>query len=234
MNTKLLLTVVFGFASLSVDLRADEPVLDITYRNDVAMDLVTQTPLLQDGAVFLGEGGAAFADFAENALLEVPADPRLTFQAGEPLWFEAWIDPARFGKGGPVLSKGMGGNYRILLDGKGHLAFGYYSQGGWRSVVAESPLATGQWQHVATLVLPGGNVLLFVNGEVVARAENLPPLQSQDRSPVFIRAVRKDDGKAAASWEGRLGSLKLSRGNPRNVDPSIALGAKAFEVTSPF
>jgi len=221
--------------SVRSQLRAEE-LLSLAYENDAVIDLALGNPLQAEGVLVMGTGPSAYVELDGNSAIRVEHAPHFSFGPADTLWVEAWMEPVRFLKGGAILSKGTGSNYRFQVDGKGQLGLSYYSQGGWQTIVSDEPLVTDTWQHAAVLFdSSSGTQLLLIDGRVVAKKEHAMPFQSQDELPVTVGAnLNPTTGEVSFGWVGALGPVKLSKGNPRSVPLEAEVGTQAFGVTNPF
>lgn len=212
---------------------ADE-ILSIQFENDGAVDQAMNHIIEAEGLIVMGFPPAAYAELDGRTGMEIAPDPIFQFQPGDSLWVEAWVEPLRFGSGGAIVSKGSGSNYQLQIDKSGHLAFSYYSQGEWRSLIAPEPLEVNAWQHVACHFDASGSIRLFVDGTLVAQKDGMPPFQSRDETPLYVGATRKSATDEYSGWIGALGPLTLAKGNPRDIAFDTPVGSKAFEINSPF
>ncbi|MCZ2343121.1 MAG: LamG domain-containing protein [Bacteroidales bacterium] len=209
--------------------------LDLRFSGQTATDAAGgRTPELIN-VVVMGSGSAAYGDLDGRGAVVVPADPELSFAAQDSFWMEAWINPVQFGKTGTLVSKGGGANYRLSSPANGLFGFSYYSQGAWRSLASETPLAPNEWQHVAVFFDPStGTVTLFRNGKVVARKTGFPPFQSRDDAPLYLGGTPVKDSEDFSGMVGALGPVTIARGNPREIPAEVTGGQQAFEIQSPF
>lgn len=226
---------LFSLLVLSFQFLSAQTVLDLQFSGESATDGAGgRTPELFN-VVVMGTGSAAYGDLDGRGAVVVPSDPELSFAAQDPFWMEGWVNPVQFGKTGTLMSKGSGANYRLSSPANGLFGFSYYSQGAWRSLVSETPLALNEWQHVAVFFdSAAGTGTLFLNGRVVAHQAQLPAFQSRDDTPLYLGGLPVRDTEEFAGMVGALGPFLIARGNPRDVPAQVAVGQQVFEVQPPF
>ncbi len=213
---------------------AAQNVLDLQFSADAAKDLAAGRQVELQNVVIMGSGAGAYGDFDGRGAIVVPSDPELSFASQDTLWIEMWVNPVQIGKGGVLLTKGGGGNYRLSASAKG-FALSYYSLGKWRALQTEMPLALNEWQHISCLFdSPAGTITLLVNGRVVAHSADNSPFQSKDTAPLLIGGSQVGETGEYVGIVGNVGPVIIAHGNPRNIPDSPALEQQVFEVKSPF
>ena len=211
-----------------------QTVFELKFEGEKAIDTVGGNALeMHDVAVFRS-GDHEYGDLNGKSAIVVPAELALTFARQDVLWLELWINPIKVAEDAVVVTKGTGGNYKLILQKSGKVAFSYYAAGSWRSLLSEEPLEMGSWQHVGIYFDASlGEAVLLLNGRVIAAAKELPPFQSQDDKPLYLGGAPKLAGDGFKGMLGGLSSVILARGNPRQVSSSLAAGEVAYEVQSP-
>jgi len=134
------------------------------------------------------------------APLVIPASPSLEWQAGQSLTVSTWVKPTGQQPNAVLLSRG---GFRLLLDNGVPLI----EINGARSA-AGAPLAAGSWSHLA-LVANGGNLQLFVNGEV---AGSLAAALPAANTPILLGGLAADAPAGnTTGYIGEFDEFQISR-----------------------
>lgn len=111
---------------------------------------------------------------------------------------EAWINAAAWRNNisdGSIIAKDVDApnrGYVLRCGNNGSIEFMISDNGSWKSAASASVMLTNRWYHVAG-VYDGNNVLLYINGELIART----PASSFSPSPTNL--ILGDD----PTWSGR-------------------------------
>lgn len=164
-------------------------------------------PRLDDGVI--GRGGSLLGE-----ALVIPASPSLALAQGGALTFSAWIRPDHLGANQAVYARRDGANAVIAgLDA----GVPFVAVNGARAS-GKTAISAGQKTHFA-LSAGNGQVVLYVNGNEVARLETVLPALNSDiligadaASPVAAPAAGEVvQPQVATAFTGMIDEVRLSK-----------------------
>ncbi len=122
---------------------------------------------------------------------------------------EAWINATTWENnisGGSILAKDVDApnrGYVLRCGNNGSIEFMISDNGSWKSASSASVMLTGRWYHIAG-VLDGSNVLLYINGELIART----PATSLSPSPVNL-IIGDNPTWSGRSFNGAIDEIRI-------------------------
>lgn len=127
--------------------------------------------------------------------------------SGGMLTLEAWVSPLSFLGNRTILSKNQTNSishYKLYINGSGNLVFKYANTFGVDSIISNTPLALGEYVHVAaTYDYLAGFAKLFINGAQVGQALVSFPLIST-LSPVYLAS-----DNSGSLFVGRMDEVRI-------------------------
>lgn len=232
-------TLLVGFIlAFSPSLLKAETILDIHFDKAEPVDEAGNLSITQNNVVLKKINETGCAEFDGTSALVVAHDPTLSFADNSSFWAELWVNPLNIRALTPLLTKGTGANYSVILSQDGTFTFIYYSQGDWRTVSSEpGAVHLETWSHLAVYFDPkSGRAALFVNGIVVALVKDLPPFQASQDLPLYIGGQPTDESASVfAGFDGEMTGIQITRDSlPRGFDANLKMGIQAFEIKPLF
>lgn len=224
--------------ALSPALLKAETILDIRFDKTEPVDEAGDFSITQHNVVLKKIDETGFAEFDGTSALVVAHDPMLSFADNNSFWVELWVNPLNIRALTPLLTKGTGANYSVMLSQDGTFMFIYYSQGDWRTVSSEpGAVRLETWSHLAVYFDPkSGRAALFVNGIVVALVNDLPLFQASPDLPLYIGGKPIDESASVfAGFDGEITRIQMVKDSlPRDFDANLKMGVQAFEIKPLF
>ncbi len=122
---------------------------------------------------------------------------------------EAWINAAAWKNSisdGTILAKDIDApnrGYVLRCGNNGSIEFMISDNGSWKSAASPSVMLTDRWYHIAG-VFDGSNVLLYINGEMIART----PASSISVSPTDIY-IGEDPTWSGRTFKGAIDEVRI-------------------------
>lgn len=122
---------------------------------------------------------------------------------------EVWINAAAWRNNisdGSILAKDINApnrGYVLRCGNKGSIEFMIADNGSWKSASSASTMLTNRWYHIAG-VYDGSNVLLYINGELIART----PASSLSVSPTNL-LIGEDPTWSGRTFNGTIDEIRI-------------------------
>ncbi|MFN8154718.1 MAG: LamG-like jellyroll fold domain-containing protein [Bacteroidia bacterium] len=122
---------------------------------------------------------------------------------------EAWINAAAWKNSiadGSILAKDIDApnrGYVLRCGNNGSVEFMISDNGSWKSAASPSVMLTNRWYHIAG-VFDGSNVMLYINGEMIART----PATSISVSPTDIY-IGEDPTWSGRTFNGTIDEVRI-------------------------
>jgi biopolymer transport protein ExbB len=158
----------------------------------------TSPATIAEGAII--GGGLRLAG---NLPVTIPASESLTWAPGKPVSLSFWIKPAVLQPEALILSRSEGAaTFRLMLDQGIPIVEMAGGAAPVRSQVG-NPLPAGTWSHLA-LVIDGGNLAVFVNGEPYGTTSAQLTAMAGD-------IILGGDGAGKLGFSGEIDELRFSK-----------------------